>query len=114
MPALLSIDLLLIAACVWLAIGMAGLLAPRNLRFISKILFPLGALVAVLAGLTSLRFLGGAAETAVLAIGLPDLPFHLRLDNLTAVFVLLVGFAAAGISVFAAGYFRKGEGAAPG
>jgi hydrogenase-4 component B len=50
----------------------------------------------------------------VLAIGLPDLPFHLRLDNLAAVFVLLLGFAAAGISIFAAGYFRKGEGAAPG
>jgi hydrogenase-4 component B len=35
-----------------------------------------------------------AAETAVLAIGLPDLPFHLRLDNLSAVFALLLGFAA--------------------
>jgi formate hydrogenlyase subunit 3/multisubunit Na+/H+ antiporter MnhD subunit len=114
MSALLSIDVLLIAACAWLAIGLAGLAAPRNLLFISKILFPLGALVGVLAGLTSLRFLGASAEVAVLAIGLPDLPFHLRLDNLAAVFVLLLGFASAGISVFAAGYFRKGEGAAPG
>lgn len=114
MPALLSVDLLLIAASTWLAIGLAGLAAPHNLRYISKILFPLGAAVGVLAGLASLRFLGGGAETAVLAIGLPDLPFHLRLDNLAAVFVLLLGFAAAGISVFAAGYFRKGEGAAPG
>ncbi len=114
MSALLSIDVLLIAACAWLAIGLAGLAAPRNLLFISKVLFPLGALVGVLAGLTSLRFLGASAEVAVLAIGLPDLPFHLRLDNLAAVFVLLLGFASAGISVFAAGYFRKGEGAAPG
>ena len=114
MPSLISIDVLLIAACAWLAIGFAGILAPRNFRFISKVLFPLGALVAVLAGLTSLRYLGGGAETAVLAIGLPDLPFHLRLDNLSAVFLLLVGFASAGISIFAAGYFRQGEGAAPG
>ncbi|GIK23842.1 MAG: hydrogenase 4 subunit B [Betaproteobacteria bacterium] len=114
MPALLSVDHLLIAACVWLAIGCAGLAAPRNLRYISKILFPLGAAVGVLAGLTSLRFLGASPEVAVLAIGLPDLPFHLRLDNLAAVFVLLLGAASAGISVFAAGYFRKGEGAAPG
>ena len=114
MPALLSIDLLLIAACAWLAIGFAGLAAPRNLRYISKILFPLGALIAVLAGLTSLGFLGSTPETAVLVVGLPGLPFHLRLDNLAAVFVLLLGFASAGISIFAAGYFRKGEGAAPG
>jgi formate hydrogenlyase subunit 3/multisubunit Na+/H+ antiporter MnhD subunit len=114
MSALLPIDVLLIAACVWLAIGLAGLAAPRNLHYISKILFPLGAAVAVLAGLTSLGFLGASAEVAVLAIGLPGLPFHLRLDNLAAVFVLLLGLAAAGISVFAAGYFRQGEGAAPG
>ncbi|GAB1412516.1 MAG: hypothetical protein AMXMBFR31_21360 [Candidatus Desulfobacillus denitrificans] len=114
MFALLPIDVLLIAAGTWLALGLAGLAAPRNFRYISKVLFPLGAAVAVLAGLTSLSFLGSGAETAVLAVGLPGLPFHLRLDNLAAVFVLLLGFVAAGISVFAAGYFRKGEGAAPG
>jgi len=114
MPTLLSIDVLLIAACAWLAIGLAGLAAPRNFRFISKILFPIGAAVGVLAGLAALLFLGAMPEVAVLAIGLPDLPFHLRLDSLAAVFVLLLGFAAAGISVYAAGYFRQGEGAAPG
>jgi len=114
MPAMLPVDVLLIAACAWLAIGIAGLAAPRNLRYISKVLFPLGALIGVLAGLTSLSFLGSTPETAVLVIGLPGLPFHLRLDNLAAVFVLLLGFASAGISIFAAGYFRKGEGTAPG
>jgi len=114
MTPLLSIDILLIAVCAWLAIGLAGLAAPRNLRFVGKMLFPLGALVGVLTGLTSLAFLGGSAEVAVLAIGLPNLPFHLRLDNLTAVFALLVGMVSAGISVFAAGYFREGEGTAPG
>ncbi len=114
MPDLLAIDALLIVACAWLAIGLAGLAAPRNLHYISKVLFPLGAVLAVLAGLTSLFFLGAPAQTAVLAIGLPDLPFHLRLDSLAAVFVLLLGAASAGISVFAAGYFRQGEGAAPG
>ena len=111
---MLPIDSLLIAAGAWLALGIAGLAAPRNLRFISKTLFPLGALVGVLAGLTSLGFLGSPAETAELVIGLPGLPFHLRLDNLAAVFVLLLGFVSVGISIFAAGYFRKGEGTAPG
>ncbi len=110
----LPIDLLLIAACAWLAIGLLGLVAPRDTRFVSKILFPLGALVGVLVGAVALDALGGTAQTAVLVIGLPDLPFHLRLDNLSAVFALLLGFVAAGISISAAGYFRQGEGTAPG
>ena len=114
MTSLLPIDTLLIAACAWLAIGLAGLVAPRNMRFVSKTLFPLGALVGVIVGLVALGSLGGPAQTAVLVIGLPDLPFHLRLDNLSAVFALLLGFVSVGISIFAAGYFRKGEGAAPG
>lgn len=88
--------------------------APRQLRFISKILFPLGALVGMVVGLTAVTALGRRPEVAVLVIGLPDLPFHLRLDNLTAVFALLLGFTSVGISVFAAGYFRKGEGTTPG
>ncbi|MCK9386865.1 MAG: hydrogenase 4 subunit B [Sulfuritalea sp.] len=114
MPTLLPIDTLLIAVCAWLAVGLAGLVAPRNTRFIAKTLFPAGALVGMLVGFVSLGSLGAAPETAVLAIGLPDLPFHLRLDSLTAIFGVLLGFISVGISIFAAGYFREGEGTAPG
>ena len=110
MTSLLPIDLLLIAACAWLAIGLLGLLAPRDTDVISKVLFPLGALVGMLVGVVALGALGGPAQTAVLVIGLPDLPFHLRLDNLSAVFALLLGFASAGISIYSAGYFRKADG----
>jgi formate hydrogenlyase subunit 3/multisubunit Na+/H+ antiporter MnhD subunit len=109
-----AIDVLLIAASVWLAIGVAGLARPRDTRFIARTLFPLGALCGLLAGGVGLAALGGGPQTATLAIGLPDLPFHLRLDNLAAVFVMLLGFVAAGVSVYAAGYFRQGEGTAPG
>jgi formate hydrogenlyase subunit 3/multisubunit Na+/H+ antiporter MnhD subunit len=42
------------------------------------------------------------------------LPFHLRLDSLAAFFLMVIGAASAGISAFAAGYFRKGEGTPPG
>jgi formate hydrogenlyase subunit 3/multisubunit Na+/H+ antiporter MnhD subunit len=110
MTSLLPIDFLLIAACAWLAIGLLGLLAPRDTDVISKVLFPLGALVGMLVGVVALGALGGPAQTAVLVIGLPDLPFHLRLDNLSAVFALLLGFASAGISIYSAGYFRKADG----
>jgi formate hydrogenlyase subunit 3/multisubunit Na+/H+ antiporter MnhD subunit len=44
----------------------------------------------------------------------PGPPFHLRLDALSGFFLLLLGAAGAGISIFAAGYFRAGEGTAPG
>jgi formate hydrogenlyase subunit 3/multisubunit Na+/H+ antiporter MnhD subunit len=111
---LLTIDVLLIAACAWLVIGLAGLMAPRNLELIARTLFPFGAVVSFVVGIAALSFLGDTPETAVLVIGLPTLPFHLRLDSLTAVFALLIGFASLGISVYAAGYFRKGEGATPG
>jgi formate hydrogenlyase subunit 3/multisubunit Na+/H+ antiporter MnhD subunit len=49
----------------------------------------------------------------VLPLGLPDLPFHLRLDALSAFFLVLLGGAAAGISVFSAGYFRASENSSP-
>jgi hydrogenase-4 component B len=111
---LLTLDVLLIAAAAWLAIGLVGLVAPRNLDLVAKTLFPFGAVVSVIVGLSALTFLGDTPQTAELAIGLPTLPFHLRLDNLTAVFALLIGFASLGISVYAAGYFRKGEGSTPG
>ena len=50
----------------------------------------------------------------MLPLGLPGLPFHLRLDALSAFFLMVIGAGAAGVSVFAAGYFRKGEGTPPG
>jgi formate hydrogenlyase subunit 3/multisubunit Na+/H+ antiporter MnhD subunit len=106
-----AIDIMLIAACLWLVIGLAGLAAQRNSRFVARALFPLGAIVGVGAGLVALASLGNPAQTAVLVIGLPDLPFHLRLDNLSAVFVLLLGVVSAGISIYAAGYFgHPGQG----
>ena len=111
---LLPIDNLILAACLWAAIGFAGLVAPRNTRFVAKTLFPLGAIVGIAAGIVALGALDSPVQTAELLIGLPGLPFHLRLDNLAAVFILLLGAFSAGISIYAAGYFRTGEGTAPG
>ncbi len=50
----------------------------------------------------------------MLPLGLPDLPFHLRLDSLSAFFLLLLGATSAAISLFSSGYFRSSEGTAPG
>ena len=101
---------------VWLGLGAAGLLRPRRTRYIAHLLFPIGALVslaiAIAAGTALAR--GPLPQMLVLPLGLPALPFHLRLDALSCFFLLLMGVAGTGISMFAAGYFRAGEGTAPG
>ena len=70
MPHLLAIDTLLLAVCAWMVIGLVGLVAPRNTRFISKTLFPLGAMVGLAVGFVALASLGAQPQTNVLALSL--------------------------------------------
>jgi hydrogenase-4 component B len=109
-----SIDLVLAVIAAWLAIGMLGVLRPRHLAFISRLLFPLGAAVALTLAVAAFYALGAPSQSVVLPLGLPDLPFHLRLDSLAAFFLLLLGATAAAVSLFSAGYFRSSEGTPPG
>jgi formate hydrogenlyase subunit 3/multisubunit Na+/H+ antiporter MnhD subunit len=106
--------LLVILLGLWVVIGFLGLLRPTSLRLVAHILFPLGALVGTGIAATAVISVASPAEQWVLAIGLPDLPVHLRRDALSSVFLFLLGAASAGISVFGAGYFRRGEGTLPG
>lgn len=111
----LRLDWLLLIVSGWLLVGAAGLFAMRRFELVARVLFPAGALLGLaLSGVALGALLGSTPEVAVLPIGLPTLPFHLRLDSLSAFFLMVIGAAAAGISVFAAGYFRKGEGTPPG
>jgi formate hydrogenlyase subunit 3/multisubunit Na+/H+ antiporter MnhD subunit len=108
-----------LAACIallaaWGLIGIAGLLRPGSVAFVGRTLFPLGAVVGLGVALVAVLGVGAPVERATLVIGLPDLPMHLRLDALSRVFLALLGSASAGISLFASGYFRKGQGTAPG
>ena len=98
----------------WLAVGVAGLAAPRTLAWVARILFPLGAALGLGLAIVAVVALFGPTETRILPLGLPDLPMHLRLDPLAAVFLALIGLVAPGVSLYSAGYFREGEGTAPG
>jgi hydrogenase-4 component B len=98
----------------WAVLGFAGLIRPASVAFAGRTLFPLGALCGVALAYVAATNLVAPAERLVLPIGLPDLPVHLRLDGLSAAFLFLLGAAASGISIFAAGYFRRGEGTPPG
>jgi hydrogenase-4 component B len=100
----------------WLLVGALGLARPNSIGWVARTLFPLGALIALgVGGMGAVALTANfAVQSAVLPLGLPDLPFHVRLDALSGFFLLLLGSAGAGISIFAAGYFRAGEGTAPG
>jgi len=109
-----SLDLVLAVIATWLAIGALGLARPRSLALTRRALFPAGAAVGVGLAVTAFFAIGAVPQSNVLPAGLPDLPFHVRLDSLSAFFLLLLGSTAAAISLFSAGYFRAGEGTAPG
>ncbi|MBL8483137.1 MAG: hydrogenase 4 subunit B, partial [Rhodocyclaceae bacterium] len=98
----------------WLVIGVLGLVGARSFTFVSKVLFPAGSVVGLCLAVVALLALPGAPEAAQLPLGLPGLPFHFRLDALSAFFLFVIGAAATGVSLFASGYFRRGEGTPPG
>jgi len=110
----LPIDVMLGVIVLWIALGVLGLFAPLSLRFVGHVLFPLGAVGGLILAGAGLIGMAARPETAVLVLGLPGLPFHLRLDALSAFFLVLLGAVSAGISIYSAGYFRKGEGTSPG
>lgn len=114
MPNLIPIDFILIVIAGWLLIGACGLLVIRRTALVARVLFPLGAVLGIILGTTGLAGAFGAPQTAVLPIGLPGLPFHLRLDALSSYFLFVFGIVSTGVSIFSAGYFRKGEGTPPG
>ncbi|AGX87990.1 hydrogenase 4 subunit B [Candidatus Symbiobacter mobilis] len=109
-----SLDWALAVVVAWLLIGVAGVVAMRRLRFVALVLFPTGAVLSLVLLAVGVVATLGPTQHAILPLGLPNLPFHLRLDALSAFFLALIGAASAGISTFAAGYFRTGEGTAPG
>ena len=104
----------LVVLALWLGIGICGVIRPDNLRLIARVLFPLSAVCGLALALIAAASIASPAESVTLVIGLPDLPIHARLDALSGAFLFLLGAATTGISMFAAGYFRKGEGTAPG
>ncbi|MBP8296430.1 MAG: hydrogenase 4 subunit B [Burkholderiales bacterium] len=98
----------------WLILGGLGLVAPHSLDFVGHGLFPASAVASLALAGAGLAALGAPPQAMILALGLPDLPFHVRLDALSAFFLVLLGGASAGISIYSAGYFRLGEGTPPG
>src|SRR5258705_13535709 len=97
----------LAVAVAWLAIAVAGLVPAGNAAFARRFAFPLGAAAGVALAELGVQSAWIPAQTLTLPLGLPDMPFHMRIDPLAGFFLMLLGSVSAGISVYAAGYFRE-------
>ena len=97
----------LLVAAAWLVVAVAGLIPAGNAAFARRFAFPLGAAAGVALAALGLQAVWLPAQTLTLPLGLPDLPFHVRMDPLAGFFLMLLGSVSAGISVYAAGYFRE-------
>ena len=92
---------------LWIALGLLGLALRRSPQLICRLVFPLGAFASLVLAATALWALVSTPDIAVLPLGLPGLPLHMRLDTLTAFFLLLLGVASFGVTLYAAGYFKS-------
>jgi hydrogenase-4 component B len=107
-PPLSPVALTLAIVVAWLILGSAAIALRRRPQVLLRVLFPLGALGGI--GLVAAGWYGmhEAPSTLVLPLGLPDLPFHLRVDALSGFFLLLLGSVAFAASIYSGGYFRNG------
>jgi hydrogenase-4 component B len=107
MPAVTAspLEVVIGIALFWMAIGGLAVFRPQPSPGLTRFLYALGAVTGVLLAVTSLFSIGLPWKAQVLPLGLPDLPFHARLDALSSFFLFLLGATAAGISCYAAGYF---------
>ena len=99
------LDAALAVIALWLALGVLGLAESAAARIVNRVLFPLSALLGFALATIGACAVPDAPLTAQLPLGLPGLPFHLRLDPLAAFFLFLLGVGAFGISAYARGYF---------
>ena len=94
----LCLDWVLLAVAAWLLIALLGLLMQRRMALVSHLLFPAGGAVSLALLVIALRAVFDTPDVAVLPLGLPGLPFHLRLDGLSAFFLMVI--AAASFSLY--------------
>jgi hydrogenase-4 component B len=78
----------------------ARLTAGRILTYGGSLLLTAGLVIQ------GVQALSGPVQRLVLPLGLPWIGTHLRLDSLSAFFLILVGLGGAGASLFALGYGR--------
>ena len=106
-PALVLAGLSIGFALASSAISIAALWMPRVLRMVAMPLIALSGLSATAAGL--LIMIHGGVSTFELPLGLPWLPWHLRIDALSGFFFCVIGVVSFAVGVYGPGYIRSFE-----
>lgn len=108
----MDVALSLAALAVLLALASAAVSvfaawAPSVLRTLVMPFFGLAGLVALVSGLSAL-FQGGVS-TATLPLGLPWLPWRVRLDALSGFFLSVIGIVSVAVGLYGPAYVRGFE-----
>ena len=100
----------LAGSAIFLLLGMAvlALFLGRRQRLLVVVSFIVSAVASLLATVAGVWVVGRSTTSqAVMSIGLPDLPFHLRLDPLAGFFITVVGILSFVVSIYSIGYVRE-------
>ncbi|MBI1864782.1 MAG: hydrogenase 4 subunit B, partial [Nitrospirae bacterium] len=96
-----------LAVSLWLAGTLLVPVLSRRPAWLVRSAFlvaTLGSALAAVGGAWAVAAAG--AETVVLPVGIPELPFHLRLDPLSGFFLVVIGVLGFFISIYSLGYVR--------
>jgi hydrogenase-4 component B len=106
----MSLSPFLLVSCSFLLLAFLLLLTPF-LRSNQKLLIVFGSslmtvasLAAVAAGIWTVS--GNMVSRVILPLGLPDLPFHIRLDQLSGFFLVVIGLLSSFVSIYSLGYLK--------
>ncbi len=100
----------LAGSAIILLLGTAALalFLGRKQRLLLVAGFVLSAVASLSATIAGVRVVGWSTTSqAIMSIGLPDLPFHLRLDPLAGFFITVVGILSFVVSIYSIGYVRE-------
>ncbi|MBI5343891.1 MAG: hydrogenase 4 subunit B [Deltaproteobacteria bacterium] len=100
------LELVIFSVFILLAIALFSPVLAKRQEALISVSFTAAAvasLISLWAGITSVM---GLAETAVIPIGLPDLPFYIRLDALSGFFITVISLLALFVSIYSLGYVR--------
>jgi hydrogenase-4 component B len=105
--ALLLAALAVMLALASSAVSVAATRQPQVLRLLAMPLLGLSGLLTLVAGLVAL--VAGGTAAATLPLGLPWLPWHVRLDALAGFFLAVIGVVTVAVGLYGPGYVRTLE-----
>jgi hydrogenase-4 component B len=107
LPVFEPIDLASSTIILLLSVPAVAVLLNRSQRLMITACFSLAIVAAALAVTAGALTVGrGTVNNVTLSAGLPDLPFHLRLDPLSGFFLVVIGLLSLFVSLYSIGYVK--------